>query len=192
MTWKLTVARWKRQPNFRAPARGREARAGTPKSSAEKRPADGRESPLEGGALWLRQGLSLQPQWLNRGGQRRSLTDHRFREPLHLLKLRAELQQQQIHACLFEFCDAFGDLLGSPHQARAQPAVGHRIILERNALLELRSGKPLLIVLVPSGALFDVGDARELLLRLAFGLAHHDVPRHAVLHRRKSPTRAPR
>src|SRR2546425_3601002 len=39
-------------------------------------------------------------------------------EPLHLLVLRAELEQQQVDAGPLEFRDALGDLLRRPHQAR--------------------------------------------------------------------------
>src|SRR3989454_4043572 len=39
-------------------------------------------------------------------------------EPLHLLVLRAELEQQQVDSGPLEFRDALGDLLRRPHQAR--------------------------------------------------------------------------
>ena len=61
-----------------------------------------------------------------------------------------------------ELADAFGDLFRRPDQPGAQPAVGHRVILEADALLELGVGDPLLVVRVAARALPHVGDAGQL------------------------------
>ena len=47
--------------------------------------------------------------------------NHLLREPLHLLVLRAELQQQQVDARLLELEDPLGDLLGRAHQPARSP-----------------------------------------------------------------------
>ena len=63
--------------------------------------------------------------------------DDRFREALHLFQLRAELQQHQVYANLFEFRHTFGNLFGCADQARPQPAIRNRVVFQRNALLQL-------------------------------------------------------
>ena len=57
-------------------------------------------------------------------GQRRDAwPDNGFAEALHFFQLRAELQQQKIHACTFEPGNLFLNLRGRAHQARAEAAV---------------------------------------------------------------------
>ena len=65
--------------------------------------------------------------------------DHRFRKPLHLLELRAELQKEQVRAGGFKLRHALGDLFRRADEAGTQAAVRHRVVFERDALLKLRS-----------------------------------------------------
>src|ERR1700691_2672573 len=55
--------------------------------------------------------------WLSRR-YRHALPDNGFAEALHFFKLRAELQQQKIHAHTFELGNLFLNLDGPAHQAR--------------------------------------------------------------------------
>src|ERR1700683_4023508 len=57
--------------------------------------------------------------------------DDRVRKPLHLLHLRTELKQQQIHSRVLEFPDAIRNLLRRPNPSRAQSAVRDGVILQR-------------------------------------------------------------
>ena len=79
-------------------------------------------------------------------GSRLFFRDHSARKPFHLFELRAELEQQQLHPGLFKGGHALGNLFRRPNQTRPQPAIRNRIIFERDALLELRPSKPLLII----------------------------------------------
>jgi hypothetical protein len=50
-------------------------------------------------------------------------SDYFGREPLHLLQLRAALQQQKIHTSLREATDLLRDLFRRANEARAQPTI---------------------------------------------------------------------
>src|SRR5437867_13020229 len=67
--------------------------------------------------------------------------DDLLREPLHLLELRTELQQQQLHSRAPEFDDALRDPVGRPQEPRVEPAIRDRVVLEADALLELPVGE---------------------------------------------------
>src|SRR5205085_11560855 len=58
-------------------------------------------------------------------------------------------------------------------------------------LLQLRAGKPLLVILVPGGILPDIGDARALLLSLFSAVTQHYIAGNAEFHGRKSKASAP-
>src|SRR6266536_1717774 len=77
--------------------------------------------------------------------------DNLFGKPLHLLELRAELQEQEIHARLLERANPIGDLLRCSCESRLQSAIGNRIVLQAHALLELRVGEPLFVVRISCG-----------------------------------------
>src|SRR5437867_10818081 len=70
--------------------------------------------------------------------------DDLLREPLHLLVLRTELQQQQLHSRALEFDDALRDPVGRPHEPRLEPALRYRVALEADALPALRVRVPVL------------------------------------------------
>src|SRR6266545_1350898 len=75
----------------------------------------------------------------------RFVADHLRGEALHLLGLRAELQQQEVDARGRELLDPLAHLLGCADEPGAQPPVGDRVLLQGHAPLELRSGEPLLV-----------------------------------------------
>jgi hypothetical protein len=75
---------------------------------------------------------------------------------------------------------------------RPQTAIGDRVVLERQPLLQLRVGDPLLIVLVAGRRLLDVGDALQLRSSLSVGVVDDAVARHAEDERRASRAVAPR
>src|SRR5712692_394124 len=103
--------------------------------------------------------------------------DHLLREPFHLVVLRTELQQQQVHTRVLEPENALGDLLGRPCEARLQPTVRHRIILEAHLLFELGVGQPFVIGRVARCALAHVRDAGDLPPGRCYRRAAHDVAR---------------
>src|ERR1700682_3503620 len=121
---------------------------------------------------------------------RAAAPDHGFREALHPLKLRAELQQQQIHAYGLKLRHALGNLLRRPDQPRPQPAIRYRIIFQRYALLELRTRQPLLIIFIPGRGLLHICNSPQFVLRFALRLAHNRVARHAKFQRRQIVFRA--
>ena len=49
--------------------------------------------------------------------------DDGFCEMFYFFKLRAELQQEEIHACCVKLGEALGNLFGRSHQTGAQPAI---------------------------------------------------------------------
>src|SRR5262249_38886862 len=116
---------------------------------------------------------------------------HLVGESLHLLVLRAELQEQQVDAGALELLNALGDLFRRAGQTRAQAAIRHRVVLEADALLELRVADPLLIIRVPARALTHIGDARDFAPRLRLRRSHDDVTGAAERHRRVSERAAP-
>src|SRR5580704_10589109 len=116
--------------------------------------------------------------------------DHGFGEALHFFQLRAELKQEQIGSGAFELANAVSNLLGGADEPGAQPAVRDGIILEGNALLELRVREPLLVIIVAGGVLVDVCDAAKVGLRLGFGGADDRVSGDAELHGREIFLRA--
>ena len=77
------------------------------------------------------------------------------------------------------------DLLRSADQAGAQAAIRYGIFFERDALLQLRIGQPLLVILVAGGVLLHVGDAGRFLLRFLLGFADDSVGGDAELHARQ-------
>src|SRR3954470_24618124 len=82
--------------------------------------------------------------WLHVSDQR----DDFFGKALHLLELRTALEEQQAHAGVLELANAVRHLLGSSDETGTQAAVGHGVVLQRHALLELRIGEPVLIVVI--------------------------------------------
>src|SRR6187399_2961399 len=84
------------------------------------------------------------------------------RKSLHLLVLRAALQQEQIDARGLEVMNPLDDALRRADETRAKAPVRHRVVLERQPLLELRVRDPLLIVAVAGGGLLHVRNAVEL------------------------------
>src|SRR5262249_42787671 len=115
---------------------------------------------------------------------------HLRREPLHLLELRAELEQQQLHARALELGDAVRDLPRRPDQPGAQSAVRDGVVLELQAVLELGSVHPLAEVLEPRRAGPQGRDALHLAPRLVLGVAAHDVGRDAEAERGRAPAGA--
>src|SRR5262245_59825211 len=111
----------------------------------------------------------------------RRTPDDIAREPLHLLELRTELEQQQLHAGALELGDPRRDLLRRTDQPRAQAAVRDRVVLELHALLQLGAVQPLTEVLEPRRAGPQRGDALELPLRVRLAIATDDVARDAEL-----------
>src|SRR5665647_1187661 len=69
-----------------------------------------------------------------------------LRKALHLLELRAALQQQQVHTHRLEVAHAFRHLLRRAHEPRAEPAIRDRVVLETDLLLELRIRDPVTVV----------------------------------------------
>src|SRR5262245_12069499 len=107
------------------------------------------------------------------------LRHHGLRESLHLLELGAHLEQHQLHARSLELRDALGDLTWRTDQTRAEPAVRDRVVLEAEALLELRSAHPLIEVLESRCTGTERDDALDLAPRLLLGVATHHVRGHA-------------
>src|SRR5260370_20273153 len=58
-------------------------------------------------------------------------------------------------------------------------------MLERIALLQLRSGKPLLVMRVACSGLLSIRDAPQFVLRLAYCFANNRISRNAELERRQ-------
>ena len=85
------------------------------------------------------------------------------------------MEEDEVGAGLFELVEAFRDLFSGADEAGAKAAVGDGVVFERDALLELRSGEPLLVVGVTCGRLLDVGDAADFVLRFFFGFADDGV-----------------
>src|SRR6267378_1312441 len=105
---------------------------------------------------------------LGRGHHGRiALANHGPRKSLHLFELRAELQQHQVNSSSLKFRKLLRHLFRCSNQPGPQAAIRNRIIFERNALFELRSRQPLLVVRVPRGGLLHVGDSPHFVLRLA-------------------------
>src|SRR5437879_9418784 len=108
------------------------------------------------------------------------------------LRAAAELEQQQVDPGPLELLDAPRDLLGRPHQAGLEPAVRDRVVLQADALLELRVGDPFLIVRVARRALAHVGDARYFALGGGLGGPADDIARPPELQGRELQPLAPR
>ena len=85
------------------------------------------------------------------------------------------MEEDEVGAGFFKLMQALGDLFGGADEAGAEAAVGDGVVFERDALLELRPGKPLLVVGVACGGLLDVGDAADFVLRFFFGFADDGV-----------------
>ena len=97
--------------------------------------------------------------------------NHVFRKTLHLLALRAELKKRDLDADLLEREQPLGDLVGHTGQSRAQPSIRYRVILERDLLLQLRAGKPLLVVRETARTGVDVRDPVDLATDLHVAVA---------------------
>src|SRR5260370_42174495 len=98
-------------------------------------------------------------------------------ESLHLLRLGRELEESQVRAGALEGVEPLGDFLRSSDEARAKAAVGDRVVLEADALLELRAGEPLVVVGIATRARADVGDAGDLAPRRLLGPSADDETR---------------
>src|SRR5262249_1365674 len=81
-------------------------------------------------------------------------------------------------------------LLGSADEPGTQPAIGNRIVFERNALLELGSSEPLLIIGVTRGRLLHVRDTAKFLLGFALCFADDGITRDTESHGRQPATGA--
>src|SRR5205807_1541723 len=113
---------------------------------------------------------ALKPLTLRRLGRSihwRVSAQDRCGKAFHFVQLRAELQEDQVHASGFELAEALGHLFRCSNKPGAQAAIRNRIVFERNALLELRSVEPLLVIRVAGGRLTYVGNATSLIMRLA-------------------------
>src|SRR5678809_646704 len=99
----------------------------------------------------------------------------RSRKSLHLLVLRAALQQEQIDARGLELVNPLDDALRRADETRAKAPVRHRVVLERQPLLELRVRDPLMIIAVAGGGLLHVSNAVELGTRLPIGVSCNGV-----------------
>lgn len=72
-------------------------------------------------------------------------------ESFHFFELGAELEEDEVDAGFFELVEAFGDLFCGADEAGAEAAVGDGIVFEGDALLELCTCQPLLVIGVASG-----------------------------------------
>jgi hypothetical protein len=72
-------------------------------------------------------------------------------EAVHLLRLRAHLQQQQAEPGFLIFGDPLLDLLGRADQVGAQAAVGDGIFLQLELALELGARQPLVEIVEAGG-----------------------------------------
>src|SRR5580704_16443486 len=97
-------------------------------------------------------------KWLQSARRRTGGPDNPAGEALHLLELRAELQQQKIGTRLLERRDTLAHLFGGPDEPGSQAAVRDRVLFERHPLLELGVGQPVAVILVPGRARFYIGD----------------------------------
>src|SRR6202521_2893356 len=128
---------------------------------------------------------------LGRSCHGRITANHRLGETLHFFKLRAELEQHEVDPGGFELGDALGDLLGRADKSGAQATVRNGVIFQGNALLELGSRQPLLVICITCGGLLYVGDASKLVPRFALRFSNDSVARDTELQRRKFVTAAP-
>ncbi len=85
------------------------------------------------------------------------------------------MEEDEVGAGLFELVEAFRDLFSGADEAGAKAAVGDGVVFQGDALFELRSGKPLLVVRIASGGLLNVRDAADFVLRFFFGFADDGV-----------------
>src|SRR4029077_9092616 len=83
---------------------------------------------------------------------------------LHLFKLRTALQQEKVNANRFKLGNAFRNLAGCADQSRSQSPITDGVIFERNMLVKLCAGQPLLIIVVAGGGLLHVGNACQFFL----------------------------
>ena len=89
------------------------------------------------------------------------------------------MEEDEVGAGFFELVEALGDLFCGADKAGAEATIGDGVVFERDALLELGAGKPLLVIRVARGGLLDVGDAANFVLRFLFGFADDGVARDA-------------
>src|SRR5207253_4157457 len=125
----------------------------------------------------------------SQGGRRSARANHSSCEALHFLELRAELQQHEVNTSGFELRQTLGHLFRRANQPGPQAAIRNRIIFQRNALLQLRSGKPLLVVRVARGGLLNIRHSPQLVLRLAFRFANNGISSNAKLEWRQIVSR---
>src|SRR5438445_1310284 len=96
-------------------------------------------------------------------------------DPVHLLALRAALDQQEIDADPLELPNALGDLLRCPDKTRPQTAVRDAVVLKRNLGLKLRALDEVQVARIPSRARAYIRDAGDLLLHLGVSLTDDRV-----------------
>ncbi len=93
------------------------------------------------------------------------------------------MEEDEVGAGFFELVEALGDLFGGTDEAGAEAAIRDGVVFERDALLELRAGEPLLVIRIASGRLLNVRDAANFVLSFFFGFANDSVTRDAEFQR---------
>src|SRR6266436_7103100 len=84
---------------------------------------------------------------------------------------------------LFKFGNAFRNLAGRADQSRPQSSITDGVIFERNMLVKLCAGQPLLIIVVAGGGLLHVGNACQFSLRFLFGITNNRIGSDSESHR---------
>src|ERR1700722_12715428 len=95
--------------------------------------------------------------------------DDRFGEAFHFFQLRTALKQEEVHACFFEGADAVFNLCGCAGEAGTKAAVRNGIVFQGHLLFQLRTGEPLLVVIVAGTARSYVRDPFQLLCYFRVG-----------------------
>src|SRR6266568_279666 len=103
--------------------------------------------------------------------------EHFRGETLHLLALRAALQEQKVDPDLLEAANSLRDLVGGADKTGAQAPIRDAVVLERHLCLELRPLDEILVARVAARARTHVGYARDLLLHFSVAIPHDRVGR---------------
>src|SRR5260370_40750129 len=102
---------------------------------------------------------------------------------LHLFKLRTALQQKEVNANRFKLGNAFRNLAGCDDQYGPKSSITDGVIFERNILVKLCAGQPLLIIVVASVGLLHVGNACQVSPRFLFGVTNNRIGSDSESHR---------